>query len=544
MKTILHRHLSFFALLGILFVFCNGQTGHAQGNPQGKNKSPFPVKYTSEIDQKINLRTITLAPVYDNVNRVYADPIQKLLIELLQNDKVWGYSAFPESNKKLFVETYDTNSKDVLEALNNTGSQGLLTAIITKGPNGLSATLRLYTADQGLILAEESFQDLTTFEIPKLREEFITLYQNIKNKLPYRAFIMSRRGLEVTFNAGSKSGLNVGQELAIAQIIKVNRHPKLKYLVSTEKEIIGRVQITKVEPYLSFAQIIFEKEAGVVAVGAKLLPTDSISYPRPVINSSGEVIDDKVTALSHATSEPADTPSPPAPVTERMVSGKALLLLGVGQFAESGRFNSGATVESSQALAPSLLLGAEFWFRKNWFANLNLMQSNFSASNTFTTSSPANLNYSYAKYAASVGYFFLLRDNFHGPKLSTQLGYAMYKTDVTDTNPTAFTSTNSGGILAKVTGSFPLQPEYPFSIGASFDIMLTSQFTESPQTSGAASARISSFGLNTSFQASKVLQYRFDLNFDQIQAEFGGAGLKRSSTVKMTTQLFGIEYLF
>lgn len=544
MTTILHRHLSFFALLGILFIFCGVQIGHAQDNLQGKNKNPFPVKYTSEIDQKINLRTITLAPVYDNVNRVYADPIQKLLIELLQNDKIWGYSVFPESNKKLFVETYDTNSKDVLEVLNKTGSQGLLTAIITKGPNGLSAKLRLYTADQGFILGEESFQDVTTFEIPKLREEFITLYQNIKNKLPYRALIMSRRGLEVTFNAGSKSGLNVGQELTIAQIIKINRHPKLKYLVSTEKEIIGRVQITKVEPYLSFAQIIFEKETGVIAVGAKLLPTESISYPRPIINSSGEVIGDKITALSHAPSEPVNTPSPPAVVSEPLVAGKALLQLGAGQFTESGRFNSGAAVESSQTLVPSLLLGAEFWFGKNWFAGVNLMQSNFSAANTFASSSPANLNYTYAKYSAAVGYFFLLHNDFMGPKLSTQVGYATYKTDVTDTTPTAFTSTNSGGILAKVTGSFPLQPEYPFSIGASFDIMLTSQFNETPLTSGAASARISSFGLNASFQASKVLQYRFDLNFDQIQAEFSGAGLKRSSTVKMTTQLFGIEYLF
>lgn len=259
-----------------------------------KNKKPFPVKYISETDQKISIKTVTLAPVYDNVNAVYSSAIQKLLIDLLQSDKTWGYSEFPDMTKKIFVETFDTKPKEVLDILDKTKTQALLTAMITKGPHGLTARLKLYTQDQGLILLEENFQDISTFEVAKVREEFVTLYHRLKNKLPYQGSVLSRRGLDVTLNAGEKNGIKVGQEIALAQILKLNRHPKLKTLVGVEKEILGKVQITKVEPYLSFGQIIFEKETGVIEVGAKVIPTDFIAYPKPVINPDGVVTGDRI----------------------------------------------------------------------------------------------------------------------------------------------------------------------------------------------------------------------------------------------------------
>ncbi len=282
-------------ILSVFFILSIGLQGWTESEiSSAKNKKPFPVKYVSQIDQKISIKTVTLAPVYDNVNGVYSAPIQKLLIDLLQSDKVWGYSEFPETTKKIFVETFDTKPKEVLDILDKTKTQGLLTAIITKGPHGLTARLKLFTQDQGIILLEEDFQDMNTFEVAKIREEFVTLYHRLKNKLPYQGSVLSRRGLEVTLNIGEKNGVKVGQEIALAQILKLNRHPKLKTLVGVEKEILGKVQISKVESYLSFGQIIFEKETGVIEVGAKIIPADFIAYPKPVINPEGTVTGDRI----------------------------------------------------------------------------------------------------------------------------------------------------------------------------------------------------------------------------------------------------------
>ncbi len=522
-------------------------TTTASGDPlPAKKKNPFPVQYVSVEDQKININTITLAPVYDNVNKIYSEPIQKLLIELLQSDKVWGYAPFPDINQKIFVETYETNSSDVLNVLNKTAAQGLLTALVTKGPNGLTAKLRLYTADQGLILLEETFQDSKVFEIPKLRDEFVKLYQNLKNKLPYRGSVLSRKGLDVTINAGEKNGLRVGQELSLAQIIKINRHPKLKYLVSTEKEIIGKIQIKKVEPYLSFAQIIFEKESGVVNVGAKLVPTDYVAYPLPIINANGEVIDDKM-------GTPLQTPDANSPNGEWAPKeppqyGKVILQGGVGQFVESTRLRSGTSIEASQSLAPTFFMGGEFWFTPNWFVDFNLMQSFFRTENGLAGSNPSTLGYTHSRYSGAVGYYFLLKDDFWGPKVSTQFGFVSYKTDVNDTTPTAFTSTSNGGMMLKVTGSFPLEPDFPIELGAAFNYFISPVYSESPVTSGSASSRINSFGIYLSYQSTPSLRYRFDLTFDQTQADFSGTGSRtnpaRSNTLRLNTQLLGIEYLF
>lgn len=287
--------MHFLKFLGVLFILLLGLQAWTESAEvtSAKNKKPFPVKYVSDVDQKLSIKTVTLAPVYDNVNAIYSDPIQKLLVDLLQSDKVWGYAGFPNMDKKIFVETFDSKPKEVLDILDKTKSQALLTAMITKGPHGLTARLKLYSQDQGLLLLEESFQDISTFEVAKVREEIVTLYHNLKNKLPYQGSVLSRRSLEVTLNIGEKNGVKVGQEISLAQILKINRHPKLKTLVGVEKEILGKVQITKVEPYLSFGQIIFEKETGVIEVGAKIIPADYIAYPRPVINPEGIVTGDR-----------------------------------------------------------------------------------------------------------------------------------------------------------------------------------------------------------------------------------------------------------
>lgn len=537
---ILKTNLIFLSFIFILS-FAHAQTPATSS----KNKNPFPVKYTSDADQKISIKTVTLAPVYDNVNRIYAEPVQKLLVELLQNDKVWGYAAFPELNKKIFVETYDSKPQDVLEILNATQTQGLLTAIITKGPAGLSVRLKLYTADQGLLLAEENFQDQTTFEIPKIREQVVTLYHNLKNKLPYRGIVLSRRGLEVTLNAGEKNGLVVGQEVTLAQILKINRHPKLKYMVGTEKEIIGKLQITKTEPYLSFAQITFEKEAGVVEVGAKLLPNDFIAYPLPVINQNGDVVDDKLAtsiAASFETRKAEAVANEKETKPEPEQLGKVLLQGGFGQFSESVSLTSGSAGSASQSMAPSINLGLELWTTPNWFVNFDLMQSIYKTDNSLAGSSPSSLNYTYAKYSGSIGYYFLIDKEPTTPKFGAQFGYASIKTDVTDTSPRAFTSKTTNGFLLKVTGVLPL-PQYTTDIGASFNIFLNPTTTETPAGSGSADTRINSFGFYASYQSSPSLRYRVDLKFDQIQTDFTG-GTSTSSTVKMLNEFFGIEYIF
>lgn len=534
-----------------------------------KNSSPFPVKYTSLIDQKIILKTITLAPVYDNVNGIYAKPIQKLLVDLLQMDKVWGYSEFPNMDKPIFIEKFDSQPNDVIEVLAKTKSQGLLTAFITKGPRGLTAKLKLYTQDQGWVLLEESYQDINTFEISKLREKFVDMYVNIKNKLPYRGYVLSRRGLDVTLNLGALNGVKVGQVLPLAQILKINRHPKLRTMVGVEKEIIAKVKVTKVEPYLSFAQIIFEKETGVVDVGAKVLPSDYVAYPIPQIDTDGSVTGD---GAAKTANPPADDEEEPQSQdtnkasaqnananTAELSEKKALLdrqnstgfFTAQGmimQYKESSELSSGTNVTAKQSFAPGLYLGMQYSVNENIFVDVNGQYSSFSAGNSLNGSTPYTLSYNYLRYAGLIGYTYNYADEDEQILLSGALGYSSYKTDVSNSTPTALTSTQTNALLLEIKAALPLEPDYPATIGGRLDIALTSSLSESPVSSGDGKPSITSFGFFGLYPYSDKLRVRADIDITDITTSFGGSSTRtdpaRSNSIETLDLRVGADYLF
>lgn len=545
-----------FAVNSLILIvsICFGVSINAQENSSAKNKTPYPTRYVNQVDQNLSIKLVTLAPVYDNLNGVYAKPVQNLLVDLLKSDKDWGYVQHPQFDQKIFLETYDANPNLVLKTLGEVKAQGLLTAFITKGPSGLNLKLKLFTQDKGLLLSEESYQDLTTFETNQVLLEFTKLYQAIKNKLPYRGYVLSRRGTEVTINVGEKNGVHVGQAVLLAQIIKIQRHPKTKVLISSEKEIVGKVVLDKVEPYLSFGHIIYEKESGVVEPGTKLLPTTKVNYPIAVLDDKGTVVGDKLFDSKNYTEEIKDkyTDSDTEPgewvPKDPPQFGKIIIQGGLTQYEESSRYTSTSSASAQASYAPTINILGQLWMTKNIFIEAETRHVVFAANNGLNNSSPGALNYWYSFYHLSAGYNFLFNNDFWGAKISTQLGIANINTQVTDSNPTAFTSTKTSGLNLKISGSIPLTPNYPYEFGASLNWMAWPTFSESPVSSGDASASINSFGFFASYITSPSLRYRLDLNFGQIKSNFSGSSSRtpatRSTTISTSSETFGIEYLF
>ena len=544
--------------LAFLFfvLFCSLSAG-AQTGSNAKNKSPFPVKYTSLTDQNILLKTITLAPVYDNVNGIFSVPVEKLLLDLLQNDKSWGYAEIKGFDKNSFIENYDINPNNVLETLTKSNAQGLITAFITKGPRGISAKLKLFTHDQGLILNEESMEDINTFEVSKVRESFVTMYYNLKNKLPYRGYVLSRRGQDVTISLGSINGVKAGQELTLAQIIKLNRHPKLKTLVGVEKEIIAKVIVEKVDTYLSFAKISFEKETGVVDVGAKVLPSEFLTYPVPKLSAEGGVVGDAPARPSPAeiksreyTDVVIKTESEPkSEVLDRKNSTGVFTAQGViTQYNENNNLNNGQSVNSRQSFAPGIFLGLRYNFKTDYFVDVSMQMNSFSAANGLPGSTPFNLSYSYTYYAAAVGYIYNYDDSTDGITFAASLGIDSYKTAVSASSPVSLTSIDTNAMLLHLKALMPLAPEYPFSIGAKFDLPLSVSTSESPVNSGSSKASITSLGFFAIYPINEKLHARFDLGLTNLTNRFSGSATRvnpaASGSIELMNEKFGIEYLF
>lgn len=217
--------------------------------------------FVSSVDQDLTIKKVTVVPFTDNLQGIYSKPLYKKFKGLVDADPLWSYQDFPEEPTTTLIDfEEDTNSAKAVLA--KTSADGFFSFRITKGPRGLNGKLTFFAGKSGLPLIQEDLRDYPKFEISEVERQLEDMYTKIKSQLPYRGLILSRRGQEVTINIGHKNGLKKGDELTIIQLLQVNRHPKLKILVSSEKEIMGRVKVFKIDNNLSFAHIIFEREPG------------------------------------------------------------------------------------------------------------------------------------------------------------------------------------------------------------------------------------------------------------------------------------------
>ncbi|HWU43040.1 MAG TPA: hypothetical protein VN132_06360, partial [Bdellovibrio sp.] len=385
----------FIVLSGILsFAF----PGLAQTNSQTNNQPTN--TYVSAVDQDLAIKSIALVPTTDNVGGIYAKPIEEELRHLLNADKQWSLAEFPK-DLKIKSELLDEHPEDVKKILQAGKSEAALSSKIIKGPRGISVTLTLFVGREGLPLLQESLSDYKGFEIADIKTQTDKLFENLKSRMPFRGVILSRRAQQVTLNIGSSYGLKPDSRVSVVQIIKINRHPKLKFMISTEKEVLGRVKLFKVEPYLSFGYVELEKEPGVIAVGAKVMPDEFVKYSTPVVTSSGKVLED-ITQRPDKDVAFGEEPKEWVPESNPQY-GKVELLAGFSSYTQNAKLNAEGSISGSNNFAPNILVRGELWLNPQWFVGLNLRQSVFSIDNGLSGSSPGKLNMSMSQYGVSGG---------------------------------------------------------------------------------------------------------------------------------------------
>lgn len=498
--------------------------------------------FVSAADQDLTVKTVTAVPFSDNIKGIYAQPLYKKFQELVANDKWWSYEPLPD-NTQVPLDLSE-NSAIVKSLLNTTKAQGLFTFRITKGPKGLNGRLTFFVGNSGLPLLQEELTDYPGFEIADLEKQLQALYERIKARLPYRGMILSRRGQEVTINLGFKSGVKNNDEISVIQFLKVNRHPKLKFMISTEKEILGKIKIFKTDEYLSFAYVTYEREAGTVQPAMKLLPLDFVQYNEPV-TANGKIIpgleNRKDRELSYG-----DNPKEWLP-QQAPQYGRIALLAGIGSYSISTNLQSGS-IDTSTPLAPEIAIKGELWLSSEWNVLFNIRQSVFSTSNPLAGSTPGTLNMSLSSYGVLGAYNFLMSEDFFGPKLQLSAGYATYNSHSDQSTPIAFTNMNYGGLVFGLLGQFPLSQEIPMDLGAQFNLFLNPSLSESAASGNSSKSSINQFGFFGIYHLKSRFKIRGEINFEYYSTDFSGPGAgthtSSNTTQKMTSFMGGIEYLF
>lgn len=500
-----------------------------------KNKSPYPAKYINLTDDALVIKTITLAPVYDNSNGIYKTAAEKHLKELMVADKSWGFKELQPDSPRIKIDEFEESSQDTEQFLKKNQVDGVFTLFIIKGPQGMSLQLNLFSKDKGLLLLSEDYSDEKLFEIVKIKDVLTKMYFNLKAKLPYSGFVTSRTGNKVTVNIGSQKGLKIGDQITVAQILKVNRHPKLKMLTSVEKEILGRVQINEVQEETSYGEIVLEKETGVIDRGAKILPLEFVKYTP----SQGA----PVTDILPLEKNPVEWLPAPTPQFGRMT-----LLGGLSEATANTVLNNGRSLDANSKTALSFNFETELWLTPDIFGQIDFSQINFTGNNELSGSSPSKLSFTINDLDFNLGYKYLIDGSFWGPQIYSALGYKTFSTRVSDSSPTAFTSSELTAYSLNLGGVFPVTEKNDVSIGAQAQFLFFKSLSETPVNSGSSSPEYSQFDLWGTYQYTNNIHLKALLSLKNLQSSMSGQGSKnpasRSFDEKITSYLFGIDYLF
>lgn len=503
--------------------------------------------YKSEIDELLTVETVSVLPFSDNVQGIYSRPLETHFSETLGKKHRWDVLPINSVGPVLSPEDLEDDLEKAKQMAAGISANAFFASRISKGPNGVNIVLSLFLTKDAKLLAKATLKDFKRFDVAELKNQMDDLLQKVTVQVPYQGRVMSRDAQRVTINIGRKDGIQAGQILSVIQLIAVTRHPKFNFLISSEKEIIGRVKILKIDDTLSFGTIVTEKEKGAVRKGAKIAGLDFVTYPdtNALSDPSGgqdlaDREDGKVSFGANPTAWlPKRTPT----------FGQVGARLGNTFFNGTTDLTGAATLNASTYFAPSVAIDGELWVTPEFSMHVGFKQGIIPIDNPRAGASPNKLNQSLTQYEFLFGYNIRLSSTVWGPSLELLAGYMNYRLFVDSSQPQAFTTTTYTGLKTGLRGSFPVDVQGLWSAGADAFMTFQPNLSESPVTSGATSdSTIIMFGVFGFKKLTENLKGMGRLDFEQYTSSFSGTGSRAESATtssqRHTTLSAGIYYLF
>ncbi len=498
--------------------------------------------YHSQEDDLITLRRLSVLPMIDNVGGIYSRPLESYLIELIKNDHHWDYEDVNLIGPLVSPEELESSAEKVSQISSGTKSDGILSSRLIKGPGGISIKLNLFSTKDHKLLAQAEERNISNFEVPELQKKVKDLFSQIVKKIPYDGIVLSRQGEMVTINLGKNDGIEPDKVLSVVQIIKLNRHPKFHFLINSEKEILGKIKVLKVDETLSFGKVVTEKEKGVVQKNSKISGVDFVKYHHTSTLTDSSVDQDQLMGRPDALVSfgkgatawlPKKTPT------------FGLAYAGLGNSFYSYNVQETESLNADSFFNPNIFLGGELWLSPNWTLHAGLRQGIISIGNPKSGSTPDDLSASMSLYEFLIGYKFRLGPSIWGPQLDLMAGMSTYDLKIDDSSPRAFTSTKYSGLKLAVRGTYPLDLKEDWSLGANLSFFFNPNLNERPSSSGrGADNSIHQFGFFVFRKLDINLRAQLGLDFELFKTNFSANSTTTSSSQKLTTLNCSLAYLF
>jgi hypothetical protein len=519
--------------------FCGRTLAQAEESPQAA--------YRSESDDLISLDKVSVLPFTDNLQGIYARPLEAHLVSLINGMHRWDFVPASTAGPILSPEELENSPEKARDASRGLGADGFFAGRVSKGPLGVTIHLSLFLSKDGKLISQAILKDYKRFDLNDLKEQMQRLLSEIVVRLPYAGRVLSREGNRVTINLGAKDGLQANQLLSVVQIIQLQRHPKFNFLVKSEKEILGRIKVLKVDETLSFGMVVTEKERNAIQRNAKIGSLDYVSY-----GSAQDLTPGPEDALSQredsaiAFGKDARPWQPQSSPSFGQIGGR----LGLSRFHRSTDLGGVGALEGSNAFAPLVQLDGELWITPQFTVAARLKQGVISISNPRAGSSPSELGQSLGYYEMSFGYRARLGPYVWSAHVEPYLGYFNYKLFVDGANPEAFTTMQYSGIKVGVRGSTPIGGERGlYGVGGEFAMAFRPGLKETPVTTGASSENnVTQFGIFGFKKLGERLKVIGSLDFEMYSSNFSGAGTRAesgsSSSHRFVIISGGVAYMF
>jgi hypothetical protein len=364
-----------------------------------------------------------------------------------------------------------------------------------------------------------------------------TLFYTLKARIPYQGVILSRSQDQVTVNLGSAHGVTKNQEVLAIHIAKLNLHPKTQAYLSSEKVVLGKIQLTKVDEFLSFGTIQFEREPQILKKETKI---EFSNLDRPSLaTDSKPSIEDVGTA---------ETPKGEWVPRAAPQYGKFSISGGLIQYTQNINFQTAGTKTVSQWFTPTIKASAELWLNPEFHVELFIRQSSFKVSNPLEGSEPGSLNMSLSQYQIKGKYNYELDSSLRSPQFQASFGIGSFQSLADKSSPLSLSNLSYGGMLVGFKGIFPVSEESPVDLGLYFNYFLSKNLSDSAEASPSG-VQINDFGMILRYLKSQNLAYTFELSFESYGSDFDtttGTRADPSNGIshKLMTTLGGIEYSF
>lgn len=496
----------------------------------------------SEADQLITIRTVGVLPVTDNVNGIYSRALDSYLEEIVKKNHRFEFATINLSTGNVslnqLMDIKDLRSK----IFDNTKADALISGEVVKSPKSLELKLAMFLAKDKSLLLQRSVSIQKT-DMPDVKEAMADLYSKLLTDLPYNGTVLSRQGNKITVNLGKLDGVSEGQVVSAIQVIKLNRHPKFGFLVSSDTETIGKVRLVKVEDHLSFARIVTEKESGIIQPFSKLSGIDAVQYQNT--NSLNDDVTDEVQkgkpkdSLTYGENPNAWLP------THRPTFGRVGASFGLGTYNETVTRTAagGGSLDSSASVYPFFNLDAEAWLTSQWSLHFGLAQGFFSLDNPVSAGAPDDLSHRMSKYDFLVGYNFRLGELLESPRIEVLGGLTSYRMYTDTSTPAGLTTKTYKAIKTGVRGSYPIFEYLPLQVGAELFVHWQTKMSENPSISGSSDNDITQFALFAEQDWKVNLKIRYKLDMQLYNSTYSGTATS-SSSQKLTHFSAGLNYYF